>query len=122
MGFCYPGKGKSGDLPPLPICARTWRQRMLDEMPCIKLALVIGQYAQAWHLPTRRETITEAVRHWKGYGKQIMPLPHPGPHNNIWLSKNPWFEAQLILGLRKRVKTALRQCGLRVLQIAMTLF
>jgi uracil-DNA glycosylase len=108
MEFCYPGKGKSGDLPPLPICAETWRQQMLDAMPNIKLTLVIGQYAQAWHLPEQSKTLTATVQNWKTYGKSIIPLPHPSPRNNIWLAKNPWFEVDLLPVIQKRVKVALR--------------
>lgn len=107
MGFCYPGKGSSGDLPPLPICAETWRQKMLDALPEIRLTLVIGQYAQAWHLPVRSSTLTATVKAWNDYEDSILPLPHPSPRNNIWLAKNGWFEEELIPVLRDRVRLAL---------------
>ncbi|CAA0102644.1 Uncharacterised protein [Halioglobus japonicus] len=107
MAFCYPGKGKSGDLPPPPICAETWRQRLLDALPDIQLTLVIGQYAQAWHLPQQCKTLTETVQNWRSYGKGIIPLPHPSPRNNIWLAKNPWFETELLPVIGKRVAMAL---------------
>lgn len=108
MAFCYPGKGKSGDLPPPPVCAVTWRQQLLDALPQIKLTLVIGQYAQAWHLPQQRRTLTATVQNWKEYGESIIPLPHPSPRNNIWLAKNQWFETELLPVVRKRMRMALQ--------------
>ena len=107
MGFCYPGKGKSGDLPPLPICAATWRNKLLTAMPRIELTLVIGQYALDWHLERRERNLTETVRAWASYGINTIPLPHPSPRNNIWLKKNPWFEAKVVPHLRERVQMAL---------------
>lgn len=107
MGFCYPGRGKSGDLPPLPLCADTWRSALLDRLPNLKLTLAIGQYAQRWHVPQRGKTLTETVRNWEACGAEIMPLPHPSPRNNIWLSKNSWFERDLVPVLRQRVEAAL---------------
>lgn len=108
MGFCYPGKGKSGDLPPQPRCAQTWRRRLLDRLPNIALTLVMGQYAQKWHLPSQRTTLTETVREWASYGDDLMPLPHSSPRNNIWLKKNPWFETETVPTLQRRVAAALR--------------
>ena len=108
MGFCYPGKGKSGDLPPRPVCSETWRNKLVDALPNISLVLVIGQYAQAWHLPVQRATLTETVRSWASYERDLLPLPHPSPRNNIWLKKNPWFEIEVIPELRQRVDKALR--------------
>jgi len=108
MGFCYPGTGKSGDLPPVPRCAETWHDQLLQEMPQIRLTLAIGQYAQAWHLDQREKNLTETVRAWRSYGTKLMPLPHPSPRNNIWLKKNPWFEQELLPVLRRRAKRALR--------------
>ena len=107
MGFCYPGKGKSGDLPPLPICAETWRGKLLATMPDIKLTLVIGQYALAWHLPEREKTLTETVRNWQSYRENLMPLPHPSPRNNIWLAKNQWFESEVLPTLKQRIQSSL---------------
>ena len=103
MAFCYPGKGKSGDLPPPPICAKTWRNQLLESMPEIQLTLVIGQYALAWHLKNREKNLTETVRNWAAYGEHVMPLPHPSPRNNIWLKKNPWFEEDVLTVLKSRV-------------------
>jgi len=107
MAFCYPGKGRSGDLPPPVICARTWRKRLLDSLPDIQLTLVIGQYAQQWHLPQRQSTLTETVRCWSDYGDALVPLPHPSPRNNIWLKKNPWFEKEVLPQLRAHVRRLL---------------
>lgn len=107
MGFCYPGKGKSGDLPPLPICADTWRHKLLAALPNIELTLIIGQYAHRWHLGASEMNLTETVRAWKSYGDRVIPLPHPSPRNNIWLKKNAWFESELLPVLKQRVKSAL---------------
>ena len=108
MGFCYPGKGKSGDLPPLAVCATTWRKKLLAAMPKIELTLVIGQYALDWHLERQQRNLTETVRAWASYSDNILPLPHPSPRNNIWLKKNPWFEREVLPVLRERVCKALR--------------
>ncbi len=108
MGFCYPGTGRSGDLPPRPECAPAWREQLLAELPAIRLVLVIGQYALRWHLPESKGSVTEIVRAWKTYGRGHLPLPHPSPRNNLWLRKNPWFEAEVLPVLRRRVQSALR--------------
>jgi uracil-DNA glycosylase len=109
MGFCYPGRGKSGDLPPREECAVAWRQQFLERLPNIKLTLVIGQYAQRWHLGDQRaRTLTETVSRWKTFVPSAIPLPHPSPRNNIWLKKNPWFNEDLVPELRKHVVCALR--------------
>ena len=80
MGFCFPGTGGAGDLPPRPECAPAWRTQLLAHMPHIQLTLVVGQYAQAWHLKREaRATLTETVRAWRDYGPHILPLPHPSP-------------------------------------------
>lgn len=107
MGFCFPGTGKSGDLPPRKICASTWRREALDYLPNVQLTLVIGQYAQAWHLESPKRNLTETVRHWTDYGDNIIPLPHPSPRNNIWLAKNPWFASELLPTLREQVASLL---------------
>jgi uracil-DNA glycosylase len=105
MGFCYPGTGRSGDLPPRPECAAAWRGRLLARLPALRLTLVIGQYAQAWHLGNRSgATLTETVRGWREHSPRILPLPHPSPRNNLWLKKNPWFERELLPELRRRVR------------------
>ena len=108
MGFCYPGTGKSGDLPPRPECAPTWRAKLLDQLPQISLTLVIGQYAQAWHLGRlAKDNLTETVKAWQEFGRNVIPLPHPSPRNNIWLKKNPWFEQQVMTALQQQVRWAL---------------
>ncbi len=103
MGFCYPGTGKSGDLPPRSECAPAWRERLLSEMPHIRLTLVIGSYAQAWHLPDAPSSLTATVRAWQRWGLEVLPLPHPSPRNNLWLRRNPWFEQEVLPVLQKRI-------------------
>ena len=104
MGFCFPGSGKSGDLPPRPECAASWRQPLLQQLKQLQLTIVIGQYAQAWHLPDAKSSLTETVAAWQQYLPDIMPLPHPSPRNNIWLKRNPWFEQHLLPQLQTRVQ------------------
>lgn len=105
MGFCYPGSGRSGDLPPRPECAETWRERLLSRLPQLELTLVIGQYAHAYHLSAaRRTSLTETVRAWREYGPALLPLPHPSPRNTPWLRANPWFERELVPALRRRIR------------------
>ena len=104
MGFCYPGRGKSGDLPPRPECSLTWRKQILSALPNIKLTLVIGAYAQQWHMKnSMQKNLTETVKQWKQYWPEQLPLPHPSPRNNIWLKRNPWFEAEVVPELRRRI-------------------
>ena len=108
MGFCYPGKGKSGDLAPRRECALTWRDDILMAMPNIQLTLVIGSYAIDWHLGRKRkDNLTETVKAWRSYAPTCIPLPHPSPRNNIWLSKNHWFENDVIPYVQKRVRRIL---------------
>ena len=107
MGFCFPGTGKSGDLPPRPECAPAWRQRLLAELGEIELTLVIGQYAQAYYLPDAMGNLTNTVRDWRRHWPTVLPLPHPSPRNNLWLRRNPWFEAEVLPALRQRVAEAL---------------
>jgi uracil-DNA glycosylase len=108
MGFCYPGTGKSGDLPPRPECADAWREQLLQQLRNLQLTVVIGQYAQKWHLPEKKKNLTETVHAWKSYGGDTIPLPHPSPRNNIWLKKNPWFAKSLLPDLKKAVQAALK--------------
>lgn len=103
MGFCYPGTGRSGDLPPRPECAPTWRAPLLSQLQQIGLTLVIGQYAMAYHLPQAREPLTEVVRRWREHWPIVLPLPHPSPRNNIWLKRNPWFAEDVLPALRARI-------------------
>jgi len=106
MGFCYPGRGKSGDLPPRPECAPLWHERLLQSMPDIGLTLLIGTYAQSYYLGDRKKkTLTETVKNFEEYLPACLPLPHPSPRNNIWLKKNSWFEDQVLPHLQARIKT-----------------
>jgi len=104
MGFCYPGKGKSGDLPPRPECARHWHRQLLGLLPDIRLTLLVGKYAQDHFLGSAvRPTLTETVADWHTYLPQYMPLPHPSPRNQFWLKRNPWFEADAAPALQQLV-------------------
>lgn len=108
MGFCYPGRGKSGDLPPTPECAELWRNKLLLQLPNIRITLLIGAYSQKWHLAgMNKRTLTATVQHWQDYWPNQFPMPHPSPRNNIWLKKNSWFETDLIPILKHRIKTIL---------------
>lgn len=105
MGYCYPGRGKSGDLPPRKECAELWLDKLLTELPNIKFTILIGQYAQDHYLgDARKSTLTETVKAWEEYFPKYLPLPHPSPRNNIWLRKNPWFEEDVLPVLKKSVK------------------
>ncbi|ERP95490.1 hypothetical protein Q666_06070 [Marinobacter sp. ES-1] len=103
MGFCFPGTGKSGDLPPRPECAETWREALLARLDKVELTLVIGQYAQAWHLPDSRKSVTDNVKAWREYWPGLLPMPHPSPRNIRWLKSNPWFEQEVIPRLQARI-------------------
>ena len=107
MGFCFPGTGKSGDLPPRPECAPAWRGDLLAALGNLRLTLILGQHAMKWHLVAPHRTLTETVREWKSLGPDRLPLPHPSPRNNIWLKKNPWFEAEVLPELQSWVRRAL---------------
>lgn len=107
MGFCFPGAGKSGDLPPRPECAKTWRQPLLSHLRQIELTLVIGRYAQAYHLGGQHPSLTTAVSAWQDHWPALIPLPHPSPRNQGWLKRNPWFETTLLPMLRSRVSAVL---------------
>lgn len=109
MGFCFPGTGRGGDLPPRPECAPTWHPRLLPLLTNVKLTLVIGQYAQAGLLGIPKGVrLTETVAAWRAHlADGRLPLPHPSPRNRLWLTRNPWFEADLLPVLREQVATAL---------------
>ncbi len=105
LGFCYPGKGKTGDLPPRKECAQLWHGRLLPMLPKIKLTLLAGQYAQNYQLASsKKKTLTETVRNWRDYTPANLPLPHPSPLNNRWLAKNPWFKVDVLPYLKRRVR------------------
>ena len=108
MGFCYPGKGKSGDLPPRPECAPQWHELLLQQMPALELFILIGQYAQAHYLgKQRKKNLTETVKAHQEYLPNFFPLPHPSPRNRFWLSKNPWFEEEVVKAFQARVSACL---------------
>lgn len=120
MAFCFPGydgkgkNGKGGDLPPPKLCAQTWREALMEKVsPQLEIALLIGSYAQKWHLGGNAErTLTETVRSWRRYVKKsaeqggplLLPMPHPSWRNTGWIRKNPWFETDLIPYLRTVVR------------------
>ena len=106
MGFCYPGKGASGDLPPRRECAPLWQSRLLALLPKVRLTLLVGQYAQARHVPGHRR-LTDTLRRWRELGEAVLPLPHPSPRNIAWFQANPWFAAELLPVLQQRVRDAL---------------
>lgn len=104
MGFCYPGTGKGGDLPPRPECAREWRQRLLGQLGDIRLTLIIGRYAIDWHLPEcAGQTVAHTVARWAEFWPERLPMPHPSPRNNRWLRNHPWFETEVVPRLREQV-------------------
>ncbi len=110
MGFCYPGKSKSGDLPPRLECAPIWHERVLAQMQNIKLTLLIGQYAQSYYLRGRKhKTLTETVKNYRDYLPTYFPLPHPSPRNFIWMSKNQWFKEETVPVLRDLVNQLLQE-------------
>lgn len=104
MGFCYPGKGKSGDLPPRSECAPQWHKKLLEQMPNVQLVLLIGLYAQKYYLKKEaKRTLTETVANFNAYLPNYLPLPHPSPRNRFWFSKNPWFETDVLPILKQKV-------------------
>lgn len=110
MGFCYPGRGRSGDLPPRPECAPLWHPRVLAHLPALRLIVLVGLYAHQRYLPEwRRLPLTERVRRWREAPEPYLPLPHPSGRNNGWLRRNPWFEAELLPDARSRLAAALAE-------------
>ncbi|MCC6547606.1 uracil-DNA glycosylase family protein [Candidatus Sumerlaeota bacterium] len=110
MGFCYPGKGRSGDLPPRKECAPLWQERLIAGLPNLRLILLVGQYAHAWHLRDRRKpTLTETVHAWKEFAPLHFPLPHPSPRNVSWFKHHPWFERDVVPEVRRRFHAALKE-------------
>lgn len=119
MGFCFPGTGKSGDLPPRPECAPAWRSALLEHLPNLELTIVLGRYALDHHLPpagpdtrpsraihptpTHPRTVTALVADWRRHWPHVLPLPHPSPRNRAWFKRNPWFETDVLPRLRTRV-------------------
>ena len=107
-GFCYPGKGPSGDLPPRPECAPHWHPRLRALLPQLRLTLLVGQYAQAYYLGRRRKrSLADTVRAYAEYLPEFFPLPHPSPRNRRWLAQHAWFEREVIPVLRRHFRDAL---------------
>ena len=105
MGFCYPGRSATGDLPPRPECAPLWHNQLLANMKSVKLILLIGQYSQKFYLGDKfKPTLTENVKNYREFLPKYLPLVHPSPRNKIWQKKNPWFELEVVPQLRKIVK------------------
>ena len=107
MGFCYPGTGTSGDLPPRPECAPAWREQLLEQLPNVGLTLVLGQYAQGYHLGGPKQSVTGAVQEWSRFWPDQVPLPHPSPRNQGWFKRNPWFITDVLPKVRKRIRQLL---------------
>ena len=107
IGLCFPGAGRSGDLPPRRECAPAWREKLLGRLRSLQLTLVIGQYAHAYHFGMSDFSLTERVKSWRAYWPSAIPLPHPSGRNNVWLHRNPWFESELLPSLRMRVSEIL---------------
>lgn len=108
MGYCYPGRGNGGDLPPRPECAQLWLQPLLSKLPLIELTLLIGQYAQRHFLGKRRKpSLAKTMKAWVEYSPCYIPLPHPSPRNTPWLQRNSEFEQHLIPELRRRTQSLL---------------
>lgn len=108
MGLCYPGTGKSGDLPPRPKCSATWHQLAFSHLPNVKLTVLLGAYAQTGYCSKKHNTLTERVAAWETYLPEYLPLPHPSPRNNMWLKKNPWFKTDVLPRLQTIVATAIK--------------
>ena len=110
MGFCFPGlDSKGGDLPPRKECPPQWRSEVFEQLPNVKLTLLVGGYAQKWHLgASARKTLTATVEAWQDYRPVFVPTPHPSWRNNHWLKKNPWFETDVLPYLRRRIRSLLK--------------
>ena len=104
MGFCFPGSGPSGDLPPRPECAPLWHEPIFAHLPAERLEVVIGTYAQRRYLPEGQKTVTANVAMWRGHLPERIVLPHPSPRNQRWLRSNPWFETETLPAVRDRVR------------------
>lgn len=108
MGFCYPGTVNGADLPPRRACAPLWRPRLLPLLKKVRLTLLVGGYAQRYHLGAGvKRTLSDTVRAWRDYPADVMPLPHPSWRNSAWLKRNPWFDTDVLPELRRRVSSVL---------------
>lgn len=111
MGFCYPGTGSSGDLPPRLECAKAWRTKLLAHLPRIELTVLLGTYALQYHLGEKVKTVTSVVKRWEEFWPGKLPMPHPSPRNNRWLKQNAWFEAEVIPVLQEKTQEILQKKG-----------
>ncbi len=107
MGFCYPGTSSAGDNPPRPECAPAWRAELMGRLKSLQLTVVLGTYAQNYHLGESDRHVTDTVKGWRKRWPHVVPLPHPSPRNNLWLTRNPWFRASLLPALQERVAAVL---------------
>lgn len=106
MGYCYPGRGNGGDLPPRRECASLWLDHLLTKLPQIEMTLLVGLHAQRHFLGNRRKlSLTETVRAWREFAPEYLPLPHPSARNTPWFQRNPWFEHELLPVLRERIES-----------------
>jgi uracil-DNA glycosylase len=109
IGFCYPGKAKTGDLPPRPECAPLWHELLLAQMPNVNLTILIGAYAQKYYLKEKaKRTLTETVGEYQFYLPDYFPIPHPSPTNRFWIRKNPWFEDLVVPELRNKIRNLIK--------------
>ena len=114
MGFCYPGKGKGGDLPPRPECAPLWHARIMALLPADRLTLLVGTYAQRAYLTLPKgATLMETVREFHGFGPRFFPLPHPAWRSAIWMKRNPWYERDVLPALQADVQSHLEDANRR---------
>lgn len=109
MDFYYPGKGKSGDLPPRSGFAEKWHPQILENLPNIQLTLLIGQYAQKFYLSDNKNNVTETVKNYQKFLPHFIPLVHPSPRNQFWIERNPWFGEKVIPDLQKLVKRIINE-------------
>ena len=108
MDFYYPGKGKTGDLPPRPFIAREYHAALLQQMPDVRLTVLVGRYAIGFYLKGREErTLTETVRNFHSFLPSRFPIVHPSPLNFRWQARNPWFVSEVVPELRRRVAESL---------------
>lgn len=109
MGFCYPGKGKTGDLPPRKECAPKWHQPLFDSLKNLEIIILIGRHAQNYYLNNAKKTLTETVKNHLEYFPKYLVLPHPSPRNNIWMKKNQWFETENLPYIQLQIQTILNK-------------
>lgn len=115
MGFCYPGRGKSGDLPPRKECAKTWHKLVSGHLRNVQLTLFIGRFAQRYYFPqSKSSTLTQTIMRWRSFWPDVIPLPHPSPRNIIWFKRNPWYEKEVLPVLQQRVAEVLSNSGLNL--------